>query len=396
MLELCTFCSVEEGEIETHLSEDHNIVFGVDFLTDIYRLSEANTIALKNILKIFKEKGNAEKEVLESIASYSFNEIMKVSLEAKDSSTDNLEDIGDVSDNLEDIGEVTDNLEDTGGLSNNLEDIGDVSEELNDGKSENECNDQRLSLQEDSVNSGESSEIDKVSQDTNNSKYTFVCQFCEQKFTGLEYFLAHIKNQEIHSEDIRAVLACPYVGCENVLEHNNGNLDSPLHCPVKSCNFKPAWNSYYYNNIKDFLRTPSASWKMLSTIEDHINAKHAGVNAFTCEKCGKGFKSKMSYEYHKRKHLDSIFCDSCQHFFSSTDKYVNHNNKCGNQGSKQYSCDNCDKKFHSQGTLYNHKRIHSDVKFSCDICGKTFSQKGNRNTHRAKKHVGYSIGHSVA
>ena len=206
----------------------------------------------------------------------------------------------------------------------------------------------------------------------------FVCQFCDQKIVGLQHFLVHIKDQEIHSQDIRTVLACPYEGCENDSEHEDSKKDnSPLHCPVRGCIFKPAWNSDY---------KISTSWKLLNTIEDHINAKHARMNPFTCDKCGKGFKSKMSHEYHKRRHLDCIYCDSCQHFFATTDKYVNHNSKCGKEGSKQYSCDNCDKIFLSKGNLYTHKRIHSNVKFPCDVCGKKFTQKGNRDTHAAKKH----------
>ena len=206
----------------------------------------------------------------------------------------------------------------------------------------------------------------------------FVCQFCDQKIVGLQNFLVHIKDQEIHSQDIRTVIACPYEGCENDSEHEDSKKDnSPLHCPVRGCIFKPAWNSDY---------KISTSWKLLNTIEDHINAKHARMNPFTCDKCGKGFKSKMSHEYHKRRHLDCIYCDSCQHFFASTDKYVNHNSKCGKEGSKQYSCDNCDKIFLSKGNLYTHKRIHSNVKFPCDVCGKKFTQKGNRDTHAAKKH----------
>ena len=198
--------------------------------------------------------------------------------------------------------------------------------------------------------------------------------------------------------DIREVLVCPFEECKNMSEHGDGEqdiFDSPLHCPVEKCNFKPNWNSYYYNNVENLLRTPSASWKMISTIEDHINSKHSGLDAFTCDKCGKGFKSKMSYKYHSRKHVESIFCDSCNHFFSNSEKYINHNSKCGRKESKPLECNVCDKKFFRQGTLYTHKRIHTDRKeFRCEVCGKSFTQKGNRNSHVARihtKHISQSL-----
>ena len=370
--EICLFCAYEEYDLKTHLVENHNILFGADILVDISRLTEVKREELKNVLLTFRETGmgaGPEYVKVESVTENSFDDAV---IDKDESVTENS--IDDVAIEIDKIVDFAKSY-----LENEIDSASTplqrTKEEPDDSVHEN--NAFGLSLQESLVSSD--SEIKA------NSK--FVCQFCDQKIVGLQHFLVHIKDQGIHSQDIRTVLACPYEGCENDSEHEDANKEnSPLHCPVRGCNFKPAWNSYYYNNIKDLLRTPSASWKMLRTIEDHINAKHARINPFTCDKCGKGFKSKMSHEYHKRRHLDSIYCDSCQHFFTSTDKYVNHNSKCGKVGSKQYSCDNCDKMFLSKGNLYTHKRIHSDVKYPCDVCGKKFTQKGNRNTHTAKKH----------
>jgi len=277
----CYFCLADESDLEKHLRADHNIVFGVDILKAVSTLNESEVLELNNFLNILVIDSRPELKAALSDTSDNYNH-----------------------------GEINEET---------LDELIDLSAQ----ESLTERNEEVFN------NSDSISKIKQGAQEKSGSIFDFRCQFCDQTIVGVQSFLEHIKDQKMHAVDIREVLVCPFEECKNVSEHENCDEDifeSPLHCPVDKCNFKPNWNSYYYNNVEDLLRTPSASWKMISTIEDHINSKHSGIDAFTCDKCGKGFKSKMSYKYHSRKHIESIFCDSCNHFFSNSEKYINHNN----------------------------------------------------------------------
>ena len=49
--------------------------------------------------------------------------------------------------------------------------------------------------------------------------------------------------------------------------------------------------------------------------------------------------------------------------------------------SKKISCDLCPKTFASSGSLLNHKKTHSGVKYTCPQCDKSFSQNNSLKRH---------------
>ncbi|XP_035829828.1 uncharacterized protein LOC101850396 [Aplysia californica] len=78
------------------------------------------------------------------------------------------------------------------------------------------------------------------------------------------------------------------------------------------------------------------------------------VSMYTCGKCQKKFKQKLSYQRHLHTHT----------------------------GDKPYACMECPKKFARSSGLRRHMLTHSQEKpFVCDICGKACSQMGNLRIH---------------
>ena len=59
------------------------------------------------------------------------------------------------------------------------------------------------------------------------------------------------------------------------------------------------------------------------------------------------------------------------------------------RGTRQFSCNQCDKRYMDNTGLNRHiQRVHDGVKFSCDQCDKQFAQKWTLKMHIESVHSG--------
>ena len=59
-----------------------------------------------------------------------------------------------------------------------------------------------------------------------------------------------------------------------------------------------------------------------------------------------------------------------------------------NIADKHFHCQKCEKRFSSQGALYNHnKSSHEGVKYPCTECNYKATQKGHLKQHVAENHA---------
>ena len=100
----------------------------------------------------------------------------------------------------------------------------------------------------------------------------------------------------------------------------------------------------------------------------HRRQKHAKEPLFTCDKCGRSYRTKLVYERHLR----------LQH------------------SGHQFKCKECPKVFKSYASFDYHRRKHKGVqgmKFICEFCGFRFWSNQNRRKHIDKCHSDGQIDH---
>ncbi|XP_053670091.1 zinc finger protein 660-like [Anopheles nili] len=135
----------------------------------------------------------------------------------------------------------------------------------------------------------------------------------------------------------------------------------------------------------------------------HMNsAKHC----FTCPDCSKTFHQKSDLTRHQNIHLPNnagtsrdrigkvddaktqpIPCSRCDATFETQAEAKEHTRKFHRIPKQMVECPDCGKSL-SMGSLYSHRKIHSESpKFSCSECGRRFVQKINLIQHH-KTHLG--------
>lgn len=133
----------------------------------------------------------------------------------------------------------------------------------------------------------------------------------------------------------------------------------------------------------------------------HLNSAN---QRYTCGTCAKVFHQKSDLTRHEGVHesqipasrpesdlmaatmAGKINCDRCDAVFGSQAEVRIHIKKIHPIPKQMIECPDCGK-FLSAGSLYSHRKIHSDgPKFTCEDCDKSFVQKINFIHHR-KKHL---------
>jgi len=128
---------------------------------------------------------------------------------------------------------------------------------------------------------------------------------------------------------------------------------------------------------------------------------HLGQFLYHCEECNKGFNEKSVLEKHKvKKHGGSYshFCDTCGQGFMLGRSLNAHIGNCGKKKPKKkpnlstHPCTVCEKIFNRKCNLERHMKMHSGVKeYSCDQCGKKFTDYRSLSNHTNKKHESENV-----
>ena len=111
----------------------------------------------------------------------------------------------------------------------------------------------------------------------------------------------------------------------------------------------------------------------ISGLQQHFDKVHLKLKSYVCEKCGKGFNSKIEFIEHQAlpscnfmTSTDVIFnCDKCQDTFNTVKGYIRHHEvlhgdfPANLNTGPVHLCDECPKIYLKQRTLELHKkRVH--------------------------------------
>ena len=207
-----------------------------------------------------------------------------------------------------------------------------------------------------------------------NGKRDYKCpeENCGSRFKNQISLLAHLRNHW----GVMSQFGCEICGKlfptkEGVKAHMRGHDDVNCICPICAKIFKNKLRlKNHLNNTHADAETKTKHKCDLCTrgfpnkqiLRRHIVTAHTGERNFTCQQCGKKFMTDLSLDNHEKIHT----------------------------GEKPYSCNICGKRFITSNKLKRHQYVHTGVmEYSCSKCGKEFNQKVNRNTHE-KKCIGSS------
>ncbi|XP_017070033.2 zinc finger protein weckle [Drosophila eugracilis] len=111
-----------------------------------------------------------------------------------------------------------------------------------------------------------------------------------------------------------------------------------------------------------------------------------------CEKCGKGYRNRGSYEKHLERECRRIerrvkvdkattTCDLCNKTLSSATALKLHKEGI-HQNVKPYICDSCGKQLKTITALNEHKLVHTDSRpFECAVCKAGFKNRARLKAH---------------
>lgn len=262
----------------------------------------------------------------------------------------------------------------------------------------------------------------------------YKCRLCESEFENLSLKQHHEKSQHSQTTDICWVCGR---GVKNLNHHLKTHDRAATACRLCEQVFENITQRNYHLQDVHFLGKrfvcDVCNERFLGEkgLQNHKELKHSGpgVINYTCEKCGGGFKTSMSFEFHKRRLKQTGVCGrSCPREMmitqpgevmkrNSTRKYLRRDKICDVCGRRFFlkrvlnrhrkfhflhgertmldkllnepefhNCSDCDKRFYSKTMLMAHQATHTgEVKpFHCEFCGKNFRVLANLTQHRRR------------
>lgn len=121
---------------------------------------------------------------------------------------------------------------------------------------------------------------------------------------------------------------------------------------------------------------------------EHLKNLHNIDRAFSCDECGKTFRSPMNIARHKLIHTGSkrFACDLCDYRSNQKSNLESHRRR----HTKDYSfrCGQCQKGFFLRTEYVEHVNVHTRKEmYRCDHCTKTYPYKKNLTHHVRTRHA---------
>lgn len=116
-------------------------------------------------------------------------------------------------------------------------------------------------------------------------------------------------------------------------------------------------------------------------LEKHMNVTHSRMQI--CGQCGKRFLLESELQLHRQTDCErNIQCMTCGKAFKKLWSLHEHNKIVHGYAEKKFSCEICEKKFHTMAHVRKHMVAHTkDMPFTCETCGKSFKRSMSLKVH---------------
>ncbi|KAK6629609.1 hypothetical protein RUM43_003426 [Polyplax serrata] len=194
-----------------------------------------------------------------------------------------------------------------------------------------------------------------------------ICRVCDKTFPEISKFRSH--QEWVHGEkDYR----CPLCGYITSVRSKLGLHVRTLH----------------EQNYSFFCNICSKGFKAKFELEEHKNM-HSGSTANQCEFCQKRFQLKTMLRAHKIRVHNKMLrrtCTICKERFATISLLESHT--LYHKEKRPFSCNVCGKSFKTPVALDQHKKIHI-----CDLCKKTFSKAKQLRKHMNTHNIAHTSQH---
>ena len=202
------------------------------------------------------------------------------------------------------------------------------------------------------------------------------CRVCDRKF---QYECRLKRHMEIHTRD--KLYSCTF--CDKRLrtkyEHkmhelcHKGQLPQCPVCGGRYVALEKHLLIHSTDSYKHVCFVCKKAFRQASNLKSHMLV-HTDVKAYTCQDCGREYKTSTYLKLHIRSaHLQqkNHVCSFCGKRFAHRVSLKAHIPV--HTDEKPYHCETCDKSFKTRANLAAHQTVHSSEKhFICSTCGKCF------------------------
>ncbi|KAK4037765.1 zinc finger protein 2 isoform X2 [Daphnia magna] len=226
------------------------------------------------------------------------------------------------------------------------------------------------------------------------------CQYCTEEIRGSP---KDVKEHYATLHDSVPIFPCQLCDkvCRSVNYYRIHRLSHLAEYPCETCGkiFKDNSKLVLHRQVHSNKRPHECdvcgkTFKRATTVRVHKRTVHGSKDEqflFTCELCGKRFKTNFELKKHLDKHPSEdnplpYQCKYCDSRFPDKAQQITHSNTLhANEG--EYVCHICGKKVKTETALENHVKSHSGIRdLKCHICDAAFASRYTLNAH-VKRHA---------
>ena len=214
----------------------------------------------------------------------------------------------------------------------------------------------------------------------NSEKDTFECSFCDNSSHEKVVVLEHIRSK--HKKEVKIA---------NEKSQINQNCNDSACKKLYGTHHKKKWCEKCLASIptkpkKEASVCPDCG-KSIVNLASHISSVHSKEN-FRCDICSSEFPTLYGMEAHKKCVHEKLPCTECGKLVGVKHMKRHKLSAHAPDDQKPFKCNRCGKGFITKMYLSDHINVHTGEKpYNCQYCSQSFASRGTHAMHE-RSHLG--------